>query len=274
MQLVISLVLALQTAGSLGASGPSKTTGNNDLPHADEIIELALAAAEQQKEQNIEASYRFLSLRKSEELDKEGKTKKVETRLFQNVPYRGHSYERLIEIDGRPLDRDEAREEEKREREFAEKVDQGNPPLGSEEERMAFDEELVSRYDFETKGLEKLEDRWTYAVAFTPKDGKLPVRRRIDRALNRSSGTIWFDRETYSITRLEFELNDKMRIWWGIIGSISQMRGNLEFQPIEGDIWMPSEFEFYINGRIFFRSLHRKQILRWTDFERIDSSTE
>jgi hypothetical protein len=75
------------------------------------------------------------------------------------------------------------------------------------------------------------------------------VRRRIDRALNNSSGTIWFDRETYSIAKLNFELMEKMKIWWGVIGSISQMRGN-------------------------FRSLHQKQILRWTDFDKVEVTLE
>ena len=87
----MSLVLAHQTAGSSTTPGSSQTPENNGLPSADTIIELALATAEQREEQNHEASYRFLTLRKSEELDKEGNTKKVETRLFQNVPYRGHS---------------------------------------------------------------------------------------------------------------------------------------------------------------------------------------
>jgi hypothetical protein len=207
-------------------------------------------------------------LNKSEKLDKEGQPKKVETRKYLNVPYKGHSYARLIEIDGAPLDPKDMRKEEKREREFREKVDKGEPPELSEEESMAFDEELTSRYDFEMMGLEQIGGRWAYAVGFEPKDGKLPVRRRIDRALNKSSGTIWFDRQTYSIAKLEFVLSEKMRIWWGIIGSISMMRGTLEFQPVEENVWMPSKFQFYINGRMLFRSLHQNQILSWSDFEK------
>jgi hypothetical protein len=258
----------------MGSAGLAETGVTNDLPSADEVIERALAQAEQRDSQRLEASYKFYSLSKSEKLDKEGKLKKVETRGFLNAPYKGHSYARLIEIDGRPLDRKYKRKEEEREREFRKKVDKGEPPEGSEEERMSFDEELVSRYDFEMIGLDQVGGRWAYALGFAPKDGKLPVRRRIDRALNKSSGTIWFDRDTYSIAKLQFELTEKMRIWWGVLGSISRMRGILEFQPVEKDVWMPSQFEFYINGRILFRSLHQNQILSWSDFEKVSAASE
>lgn len=209
MKRAFLLALAIYLVGDSGTPGFTETGETTDLPSADEVIQRALAQAEQTDQQNLEASYTFYSLSKSEKLDKEGQPKEVETRRFLNVPHQGHSYARLIEIDGRPLDPKEKRKEDEREREFREKVDKGDPPEDSEEESMSFDEELVSRYDFEILGLEQVGGRWAYAIGFEPKEGKLPVRRRIDRALNKSSGTIWFDRETYSIAKLEFELMEK-----------------------------------------------------------------
>jgi hypothetical protein len=272
MKRVLLQALTIYLVGNSGSAGITEAGATADLPSADEVIERALAQAEERDTQRLEASYTFYSLSKSEKLDKEGNPKETETRKYRNVPYKGHSYARLIEINGAPLDAEDKREEEERESQFREKVDKGEPPEESEEERMAFDEELVSRYDFEMIGLEQVGGRWAYAIGFEPKDGKLPARRRIDRALNKSSGTIWFDRESYSIAKLQFELTEKMKIWWGFIGSISKMRGNLEFQPVEKDVWMPSRFEFYINGRIFFRSLHQNQILSWSDFESVNGT--
>jgi hypothetical protein len=244
-----------------------------DLPSVDEVIEKALETAAERDGRCGEACYTFYMSSTSEKLDKNGEREKVETRRFLNVPYRGYSYSRLIEIDGRPLDTEERRREEKREREFREKIDKGEPPELSEEEQMAFDEELTSRYDFELKGLEQIGNRSAYAIAYSPKPGKLPVRRRIDRALNKSQGTIWIDRETYAVAKLDFELMEKIRIWWGFIGSISAMRGVLNFTPVEED-WMPSHFEFYLNGRFFFKSLHQNQILKWSHFEKSDTSSD
>ena len=36
-----------------------------------------------------------------------------------------------------------------------------------------------------------------------PRPGKLPVRRRIDHALNRSQGEVWIDTETYEIAQIQ-----------------------------------------------------------------------
>jgi hypothetical protein len=269
---LLTLVTFLVAHPSLGFTEPPET---KDLPSADEVIERALARSEQKRETNVEGLYTFYSSSRNVKLDKDGEPKEVETRRFHNIPYRGHSYARLIEIDGQPLAPEERRKEEEREREFREKVDKGEPPDVPDEERMAFDEELVSRYDFAMEGLEKLDGRWTYVVAFTPKEGDLPVRRRIDRALNKSSGKVWFDRETYSIAQVSFELMEKIKLWWGLIGSISQMRGNLKFQPLEeDDLWMPSHFEFYINGRILFKSLHQTETVNWSGFEKADGDSE
>jgi hypothetical protein len=250
----------------------SLVIGGNEtkaLPSANEIVQSALDRAEQMDHQRLETSYTFCVLVRSEKLSKDGTPKKIETRRFQNVPYPERSYTRLIEIDGRPLDPKEMRKEQKREREFVEKLKKGNLPDRTEEDRVPFDEELVRRYRFELIGLEQIGASSSYAIAFRPKDKKLPVQRRIDRALNKSTGTVWIDRDTFAIARLDFELMEKIRLWWGVIGSISRMRGSLVFKPIDEDAWMPSHFEFYINARILIRSLHQNQILSWSDFEKV-----
>jgi outer membrane lipoprotein-sorting protein len=273
MKLLYSFLVTL-FAVNMSARSESATVPNGDLPSVDTVIQRALEAAAEREDQRQEASYTFHMASTSEKLDKNGEPKKVETRRFLNVPYKGHSYSRLIEIDGGPLDDKEKRNEEKREREFREKIDKGESPDLSEEEQMSFDEELISRYNLELRGLEEIDGRWAYAVAYAPKSGKLPVRRRIDRALNKSKGTIWIDRDTYAVAKLDFELMDKIRIWWGFIGSISQMRGVLNFMPVDEDAWMPSQFEFYLNGRIFFKSLHQNQTLTWSGFEKLSQPSD
>ncbi len=79
---------------------------------------------------------------------------------------------------------------------------------------------------------------------------------------------MWIDTETHEILKLEFELLEKVRMWWGFVGSISAMRGELERAPIEGhdEAWLPKNFRVYVNGRVFFKSLHRNQYVRWSDF--------
>ena len=60
------------------------------------------------------------------------------------------------------------------------------------------------------------------------------MRRRIDRALNKASGQLWIDQETFEAARIELELIDKVRLWWGVVGSISHARGSLDRGPAPG----------------------------------------
>jgi hypothetical protein len=243
--------------------------GGEDLPRVEEILERALDRDAKIRELNPNSAFTFFTSVESEDLDKKGNRKKLETRLYENVPYPGTSYARLIEIDGQPLSTEERREEQKRERDFLEKLEKGELPNQDDEGRVPFDEELVSKYDFDLQGIEEVNGRQAYVLSFRPKPGKLQARRRIDRALNKSKGTLWIDRDSYAISKLEFELIDRIRIWWGVIGSLSKMRGRLELQPVDESLWLPSRFEFYINGRIFFRTFHRARTIHWTGFERM-----
>ena len=113
----------------------------------------------------------------------------------------------------------------------------GHPDHGSSHDRLAgyrdalkrhhvaFDDELLGRYTLETAGVRALEDRDCYVVRFEPKPGKLAVRKTIDRALNQAEGLLWIDVETFEVARIEFELRQKVSLWWGIMGSVTKMSG-------------------------------------------------
>ena len=94
-------------------------------------------------------------------------------------------------------------------------------------------------------GVRDLRGRPSYVISFEPRPGKLPVRRRIDHALNKSRGEVWIDTKTYEIARIGFQLIDRVRLWWGIIGSISHATGRLERRPVADDVWLDTEFEVY-----------------------------
>jgi hypothetical protein len=50
------------------------------------------------------------------------------------------------------------------------------------------------------------------------------------------------------------------------------MRGTVERTKVSEDIWLPSKFDIYLNGRIFFRSLHRQESIEWSDFRPFESA--
>ena len=62
---------------------------------------------------------------------------------------------------------------------------------------------------------------------------------------------------------------DRVRLWWGIIGSISDATGRLERRPV-GDVWLDTEFEVYFHVRVLFRTTRRNTTTQWSEFELAD----
>ena len=213
--------------------------------------------------------YRALMTSESREFGGSGEVTE-ETRVeWEAVPLDGATFARRLEIDGRPLTEDERRREREREAEFRERLRRqraGETEPEDDENRVILDEELVARYDLTPDGEEPLRDRPSHRIAFAPRDGDLPVRRAIDRALNRVRGQIWIDRETREVARLEFELIDRVRLWWGLVGTIHHFRGSLDRGPVLDGIWGSLQDENYSDIRFFFSRSRQASVRRWRTY--------
>ena len=247
---------------------------SEDELSAQDIVDRAIERAEWNDSKNFEARFSFKMVNESEKLDKKGRVKEREERVYENQPIDGAPYMRLVEKDGRPLNEKELKKERKREEKYRKRLAAKSEP--DDEEHVAFDEDLVSRYNVHRQGMEDIRGRPAYIISFEPKSGPLPTKKRMDRALNKSAGRLWIDAETYEIAQLEFELLDKVKMWWGFIGSIKQMRGRLQREPVDGyqDVWLPSRFDIYMNGRIFFKTLHRNEKMEWSDFRKLPEQAQ
>ena len=245
--------------------------GQNPAPEPSEkeILARALERALASEEVRVDHVYSFRHLRISEKLNKQAQPTRVEKRLYQVVPIGNVRYERLLEKDGEPLSKKELEAERRKEQRFRRRLERDRDGGRSDDNEVRFNRELVDRYRFRVEGTGELHGRMVYRLSFEPKSGKLPVRRRIDRALNNSRGRIWLDQESYEVVRVEFELIRPTRIWWGILGSISRVDGMMDRKEGEDGIWFPSYFRLYLKGRILFKSLHSRRESRWSDFERV-----
>ena len=85
----------------------------------------------------------------------------------------------------------------------------------------------------------------------------------------RTRDRIWIDEDTFEVARVEFELIGKVRLWWGILGSMSAARGSLDRYPLEEDIWAPLRLETDMSARVLFRSTRRAETSEWRDYERV-----
>ncbi len=231
---------------------------------AEQVLNRALERAAQIESEDHESSFRLRARRISEKLGDDGQVKQREESVYEVFPVEGRWFERMVEKNGRPLSDEEEAEETRRQRRFAEKIRRGKDP-DAKRQQVRLDRELVDKYDWKLQPQQALDGRTCYVLAFRPRNDDLPVRNRMDYALNKAEGELWIDTERFEVARVRFELKEKVRLWWGILGAIWSAQGLVERRPVSERTWLPRQFEMYLNGRILFSSLHRREEIHWTD---------
>ena len=245
------------------------------LPPVSEIMRYAIARAAAQDED--EAEIRFESLVEStvESLNDEADVTSTETTLHRRYALDGAVYEELIERDGEPLSEADARDEAKRRADFRREVQEaeaGGKVLETNDERQVrFDEDLMARYEAEVVGEATVRGERCWVISFAPRDGELPQNTRIDRALNQSSGKLYVSQIDYGVMQIDFRLLRPVRYVWGLVASLSRANGQLEFERVEPDIWLPSSFNIRIDLRVFFVTQRRYIGRRWLERHRVAS---
>ena len=276
-EFIVLLPAALCAFGvALLAVGGQQAADRDDDARA--LVVRALERATWNEEQNFGARYRSVMTREVRRFDGDGRVKEEDLGDYEVIPIDGARFERRLTINGRALSEEEQEGERNREAEFREELrrrregtDDAEEEEEEDEDEIVFNEELIGRFVFAVESEEPLRGRPSYRISFRPKPGRLPVRRRIDYALNKTRGQIWIDQETFEAARVELELIDKVRLWWGVAGTISHARGSLDRGPAVGDIWAQLQFETYTDVRVFLRRTRRAELQRWRDFRLIDN---
>ena len=260
--------LALVVLGS-GRPAAEPPAASDDRARA--LVLNALDRVAWNEAQDFAARHRSLMTKAVRRFNGGGEITEEDRGDYEVAPIDGAPFERRITINGRPLSDEERGWENDREAEFRDALHRSREKDDEpDEDEVVFNDELIERFAFTLEGEERLRNRPSYRVSFEPRDGDLPVRRRIDHALNNARGRIWIDRETYEAARVEFELIDKVRLWWGVLGTIAQARGSLDRGLVLNGMWARIQFETYTDVRVLFKSTRRAELRQWRDFELLE----
>lgn len=234
-------------------------------PPAREIVDRAVERYARQAPE--EARFEAIIEEITEHLDGNGEVGKVERQTYRQYPVEGVVYEELVARDGVPLDPDDVEDEENRREEFAEEVrkrrERPRDDYPEDENAIVFDQEFVDRYEFSILGEEVLDGERVWVLYLEPKAGDLPVRRRIDHALNHSTGRIWVSQADYGLARVEFEMRESVRFWGGILGTLRNTVGRIEFDRVAEGVWLPSTLDVRFDLRILFSNVRRRVVREW-----------
>ena len=237
-----------------------------------------MARARSQDEAAAELEFESRIVVITESLSRDLEVTKTETAVYRRFPLEGVLYEELVEKNGRPLTEKEAREARKKREEFVrevrERTRKGEEIETNDERQVRFDQDLVDRFRGTVVGTEVVRGEPCWVWFFEPREGKLPEKRRIDKALNRSTGRAYVSQVDYGIVQIDFEVQKPVRYLWGFLATLRHARGRLEFERVEPNVWLPHLFDLEIDLRIFFRRLRRHVTREWVQRERLDRATD
>lgn len=227
----------------------------------------AIQRAKWVEEQNFEATRAFTQLSITEQVDDKGAVKERQEFLYHVYPVEGLPYAELIQKNGKPPAQQDLKKERERQKKLRERLAQRGRQ--KDEEDVSLDEEVVSKYRFEILRREAVNGRLTFVLSFEPRSEDLPVRRKVDRFLNKLVGTLWVDEHDYDIPKLEFRLKENVTVGWGILASFRKFDVSFEQTRTSDGVWFPSGIDALIDGRVLFKSFHLRQQEQMSDFRTV-----
>ena len=278
-----SLLSLLGSATLLLGTTPLVHTQVSGLPNnaanlsAEDILARALDRAAVQEEEGLELTFEYFVKSTAERLDDEGVITETKTAKLHHYPLEELLYEELIERDGEALDEDALREQHKRKTDFVRKAREHRArgeTYEPNEVDIGFDHELMDRYDTRLVRTESLRGHDCWVLGFTPREGKLPDRRRMDKALNRSTGYLWIAQDDYGVARVSFEMQEPFKYFWGLVATLRHANGQMDFDRIADNLWAPTQIDLELDLRAFFRTIRQHVRQDWVEHRPITSQPQ
>ena len=242
----------------------------DDRPDASTIVERALDVASRQREAVLDSHFEYETAGTVESLDGAGNVTRTETIRRRHYALEGHFYSELVGHDGHALDADAARDERERKTRFVREAKRHaarGERYDPNEMHVDFDAALMARYDTTLVGTDVVRGHLCWVIRFAPRAGTLPDNRRIDKALNRSTGHLWIAQDDYRVARVAFEMQRPFRWLWGIAGTLRHAAGQFDLQWIQPNLWTVanSRIEFDLSVLFGMKSIRRRIRSEWVE---------
>ena len=205
-----------------------------------------------------------------EDLDKEDRVTKHESRRYEVFYVKGRPIRRLVAEDGRPLG---AERQAKVDREVKEKVDAVNEQRVAQELPAVRLSAILERYDFRSVGREAMDGRPAIVLEFTALPGSRPLAH--DDLLRNLAGRVWMDEAEREVVRAEVRNTAGMKFFLGLGASVSALSGTFEFRKVGATLWLPVRDETRATGRmLLFKTFRTRVVHTYDNFRRFDVQSE
>jgi hypothetical protein len=243
-------MIVLLFALMLGSSDSSPRRMN-----ADEII--------QKSAQAIKHDWELAPEFECSERDREGGG----TKTYEDLMIAGSPYQKLISLNGKPLARDQAADEEKKlEQAISERQSESPQQRAQRVAKYEADqkrnhqmmEQMVKAFDFAVTGETRLDGHDVYVLRATPRPGYQPPNMET-QALTGMQGRLWIDKSTFQWVKVEAEVTHPVSIE-GFLAEVEPgTHFELEKAPVAPGVWLPKHFAMRSHAKILFLIPHDGQ---------------
>lgn len=131
-------------------------------------------------------------------------------------------------------------------------------------------EDIVASLDFHIDHRERVDDRDTIVVAFSPRLDARPQTRE-GRIARNFKGSIWIDEEAHEVMRAQAVAIDDLSFGYGLFARLDEgTMATLTRRPVSEGIWLPTSVRFTGEGRaMLVRKLTLDYVLEWFDYRRV-----
>jgi len=246
---------------------PSAWSGETSLT-ADQVVQRAVARAEQTQSRAGQPGYTYTKLTVTEELDSSGRVKERKERVYRVFFQRGATYLKLLTVNGKPPGEVELKQQSEKELNARQIL---GPSKGSKPDNQEnlLTPEVVARFKFTLISQKSINDRPAYEITFEPKRPEPPAHHMIDRLLNRISGTLWIDAEEFEIARAQISLGSEVDFLGGLVGSLKKLAYTMTRTRVGDGLWFNTLSSGDFEGRKLLDSMRIKTKSQSTNFRRL-----
>jgi hypothetical protein len=220
------------------------------LPEASTVMQKVLERAEDVARSGEAGKYCYEKRSVKEELDAAGKATKTNEEMYEVVPIGGMPFSRLVKVQNRELTPEEIEAQDRKEREFRQKLAGREPSRLARKHAIKLSQDLVQRYEFNVERRESFENRPMLVLSFHPKANHGAEKSVEDKLLDRLAGTLWVDEKEAEVAQLHVSPEEALGIGWlGMIATIRQFDLTIERQRLPDGVWVNKEQTLVLRGR-------------------------
>jgi len=248
---------------ALSVLGHSGLLAQNALS-ADQIIQNAVARAQNSSSRPGKGAYTYTKLTVAEELDSAGKVKEHKEKVYQVTFRDGATYAKLVEVNGRAPGQADLKKQAENESNASQMTGSKSKKGNSRENFLT--PEIVERFDFSLVGQTNFNGRATYLIAFQPKSPAPASHHVVDRLLDRISGMVWIDAQEYEMARAELQLGSEVNLLGGVVGSLKKLVYSMTCTRIDEGLWFRTSSFGDFEGRKLIDAMRIKTSSRAMNF--------